>query len=210
MLSRDYRTIFIHIPKTGGQSIERVFLRVHGLAWDARGRLLRRENTDPSKGPPRLAHLYAREYLSCGHVSPEEFDAFFKFAVVRNPWARAVSAYKYMTEGRVVPFAAFVRDLGLRVGDSAQARQLDPQATYVRSVDRVLIVDRVLRFENLSAEFAEVGRKIFGREEPLPVTNVSRDRRDYRTFYNDATAEIVARAYADDIASFGYKFDDAA
>jgi hypothetical protein len=103
-----------------------------------------------------------------------------------------------------------VRDLGLRVGDSAQARQLDPQATYVRSVDRVLIVDRVLRFENLSAEFAEVGRKIFGREEPLPVTNVSRDRRDYRTFYNDATAEIVARAYADDIASFGYKFDDAA
>jgi hypothetical protein len=172
--------------------------------------LLLRENTDPSKGPPRLAHLYAREYLSCGHVSPEEFDAFFKFAVVRNPWARAVSAYKYMTEGRLVPFAAFVRDLGLRVGDSAQARQLDPQATYVRSVDRVLIVDRVLRFENLSAEFAEVGRKIFGREEPLPVTNVSRDRRDYRTFYNDATAEIVARAYADDIASFGYKFDDAA
>jgi hypothetical protein len=42
---------------------------------------------------------------------------------------------------------------------------------------------------------------------PLPVSNVSSDRRDYRTFYNDETAEIVAKVYADDIAAFGYTFD---
>ena len=210
MLSRDYRTIFIHIPKTGGQSIERVFLGVHGLTWEGRAPLLLRQNTDPSKGPPRLAHLFAREYVSCGHVSVEDFETFFKFAVVRNPWARAVSAYKYMTEGRSYPFEAFIRDFSARRGNLTQTRQVDPQVSYVQDAGGRLIVDRLLRFENLKAEFAEVGRKIFGREEPLPLSNVSPDRRDYRTFYDDATAEIVEKVYADDIAAFGYSFDQGA
>jgi hypothetical protein len=207
MLSRDYRTIFVHIPKTGGQSIETVFLRVHGLTWEQRAPLLLRPNADPAKGPPRLAHLYAREYVSCGHVTAEEFDSFFKFAVVRNPWARAVSSYKYMEQGRGNPFDRFIHDLLDWRRGAAQTRQMDPQVNFIRSAEGKLIVDRLLRFENLAAEFAEASRKVFGREEPLPAVNVSPDRRDYRTFYDDATAEIVAKVYADDIAAFGYTFD---
>jgi hypothetical protein len=207
MLSRDYRTIFVHIPKTGGQSVETVFLKVHGLTWEERGPLLLRANTDPSKGPPRLAHLFANEYVACGHVSPEEFDAFFKFAVVRNPWARAVSAYKYMVSSNGVPFGVFVRRTIMRGGRQLAVRQIEPQTRYVCGADGALLVDRLIRFENLTAEFAEVSRQIFGREEPLPTVNVSSDRRDYRSFYDDATADIVANVYARDIAMFGYAFD---
>jgi hypothetical protein len=207
MLSRDYRTIFVHIPKTGGQSIERAFLEMHGLTWEGRARLLLRLNPDPSKGPGRLAHLYAQEYVSCGHVSAEDFGAFFKFAVVRNPWARVVSTYKYKGQRSGNEFGPFVRDLFGWAQRTAETRQVDPQVKYVRAIGGGILVDRLLRFENLSAEFAEVSRKVFGREVPLPVSNVSSDRRDYRTFYNDETAEIVAKVYADDIAAFGYTFD---
>jgi len=207
MLSRKYRTIFVHIPKTGGQSIETVFLRAHGLTWETRAPLLLRQNSDPAKGPPRLAHLYAREYVSCGHVTAQEFDAFFKFAVVRNPWARIVSSYKYMAQARGYPFDRFIRDLVDWHHGPMQTRQIDPQVSYVRSADGKPIVDRLLRYENLAADFAEVSRRIFGREEPLPAVNVSPDRRDYRTFFDDATAEIVAKVYAADIEAFGYSFD---
>ncbi len=212
MLSRDYRTIFVHIPKTGGQSVETVFLRVHGLTWEKRAPLLLRPNADPLKGPRRLAHLYASEYCSLGHVSRADFESFFKFAVVRNPWARSVSSYKFAVQSQGIAFDRFVRETVLerRPLPGLDSRQVDAQTLYVQGERGDLLVDEILKYENLTAGFAEISRRIFGREEKLPAVNVSPDRRDYRTFYDDETAEIVARTYAADIEAFGYKFDDAA
>src|SRR5437764_11835271 len=95
MISHKYRTIFVHIPKTGGQSVENVFLTLHGLTWETREPLLLRPNSDRNLGPSQLAHLRAKEYVACGHIDQENFDSYFKFAFVRNPWERIVSGYHY-------------------------------------------------------------------------------------------------------------------
>jgi hypothetical protein len=210
MLSRTHRTIFVHIPKTGGQSIETVFINAHGLTWETRAPLLLRRNPDRTRGPQRLAHLYADEYCGLGFATSDDFSTFFKFAAVRNPWARAVSSYKYAFQRSGMPFSRYAREVLLSGKHIADPRHFDPQLRYLRGVNGTTLVDKVIRYETLAAEFAEVSRKIFGREEPLPVVNVSPDRRDYRTFYDDATAEIVAKVYADDIAAFGYSFDQGA
>jgi hypothetical protein len=43
----------------------------------------------------------------------------------------------------------------------------------------------------------------------LPHDRRSRDRRmDYRDYYDDVTAELVAKHYSEDIKLFGYAFDD--
>ena len=108
MISHDFRCIFIHIPKVAGQSIEHFFLDLHGLDWDSRGSLLLRHNPDRARGPVRLAHLTAREYVDCGHIGQSDFDAYFKFAFVRNPWARLVSEYHYREHHRRQSFRDFV------------------------------------------------------------------------------------------------------
>ena len=36
MISDKYKCIFVHIPKVAGQSIEHVFLDLHGLTWETR------------------------------------------------------------------------------------------------------------------------------------------------------------------------------
>ncbi len=206
MLCHPFKTIFVHVPKTGGQSIEMVFLGKLNLTWEQRASLLLRPNRDPAKGPPRLAHLYANEYVELGYVTPDTFAAYFKFAVVRNPWARLVSEYKY---GYLkLPFKKFLSEVvGKRRGVLSE-RHIEPQVRYVNDRSGECLVDRLLRFESLKRDFAEVGRTIFGREEPLPVRNVSRDRRNYRTFYDGAARRFVAETYRDDIEAFGYEFDD--
>lgn len=206
MISREHRTVFVHIPKTGGQSVETVFLRTLGLSWAQRARLLLRANENPKGAPARLAHLYAAEYVPLGYLTQDDFDAFFKFAVVRNPWARVVSNYKYIFQNNPPSFELFVELVIVQEGNISDTRQVEPQVNYVCDARGKIIVDRIIRFENMAAEFAEVSLQIFGREEPLPSVNVSSDRRDYRSFYTPATRKIVAQKYRDDIETFGYEF----
>lgn len=207
MLSHAHRTIFVHVPKTGGQSIETVFLRTLNLTWAERAPLLLRANLDPAKGPPWLAHLYASEYVRFGYVSAEDFRAFFKFAVVRNPWARAVSEYKFEYRPRGIPFAIFLSEVIGRRRGVIEERHIDSQRAFLAG-DGSILVDRVLRFETLADEFAEVSRLVFGRPQPLPTINAASDRTDYRAFYDDAGRRFIAKTYRDDIKAFGYRFDE--
>lgn len=172
MYSAKLKTIFVHIPKTGGQSIEHVFFAELGLTWDTRAALLMRVKKDGERGPKRLAHLLAREYVQFDYVSAEDFAASFKFTVVRNPYDRAVSAYRYRhatKPAQQVGFRAYVKSL-----ERARLPRHDqPQADFVLDESGKLIVDKILRFETLAADFAEVSKKIFGRLIDLPHENKS-------------------------------------
>ena len=211
MISHTRRAIFVHVPKTGGQSIVRAFLREDGLRWEDRHRLEVRDNQDPALGPAVLDHMLAREHVEHRHVTPEQYRTYFKFSVVRNPWDRLVSAYKFSQERRPhlrgIPFAAFVE--GRLPPDLRLARHLVPQWAFVCDTDGAMLVDAVLRFETLERDFAMVSRRMFGRPVALEHTNRSADRRDYREFYTDAAAALVAERYRHDIDRFGYRFDDA-
>jgi len=207
MLCHTFRTIFVHVPKTAGQSIEMVFLNKLNLTWHQRAPLLLRPNRDPTQGPPRLAHLYADEYVTCGHTSAEDFAAYFKFAVVRNPWARAVSEYKFAYQPRMT-FGPFLDNVVAHRRAVVEERHIDPQRRYLAAEDGRILVDWVLRYETLADEFLEVSRRIFGETVTLPKVNVSRDRADYRTFYDDDGRQLIADIYRDDIETFGYQFDE--
>ena len=66
------KAIFIHIPKTGGNSIQKALFE------------------NPS------VHVRWSDYYN---KNSEKFYRFFKFAVVRNPWDRLVSAFFYLKNG---------------------------------------------------------------------------------------------------------------
>src|SRR5689334_4209923 len=108
MISHRHRCLFIHIPKVAGQSIEEVFIRLHNLTWKTRAPLLLRRNDQPELGPPRLAHLKAIDYVRYCYVTPQEFNSYFKFSFIRNPWDRMVSFYKYLGKPQQQSFKEFL------------------------------------------------------------------------------------------------------
>lgn len=69
-----HKCIFVHIPKCAGISI---------------GRALFGSYDGNHMGIPTYQVIYSKQ----------DFDAYFKFTCVRNPWDRLVSAYNYMTRG---------------------------------------------------------------------------------------------------------------
>ena len=108
MICRSYQCIFVHIPKAAGRSVEMYFIKRLGLDRDNeedRQELLLVDNDDAAKGTEKLSHLSALEYVKCGHVSQLEFDQFFKFSFVRNPWSRLT--FLTIVELRTLSFASF-------------------------------------------------------------------------------------------------------
>lgn len=85
MISHHHKTIYVHIPETAGLSFEKVFLSMLGLDWEDREPLLLRANLNPKNGPPRLAHLLAKEYYEYHYVSRDLFGQNFVFSFCGIP-----------------------------------------------------------------------------------------------------------------------------
>lgn len=202
MLSDKYQTIFVHIPKTAGQSVEDLFLRGHGLDWRNRAALLLRPNTDPAKGPTRLAHLFAREYFELGYVGREEFDRLYRFAVVRDPYDRIVSEFNYRDHAH-----ATIRDFVSAVPTRTTAdrwRHVAQQADYLLDGDRTLLVDDILHFERLEADVATLARRLPTLDTTLRHVNASRRKRLRRADLSAEDIAFINERYADDFRLLGY------
>lgn len=229
MICREYNCLYVHVPKTGGQSVEQFFIDLLGLDWEKdRGDLLIRRNEDRACGTQKLAHLSASEYVECGHVSQEEFSAFFKFSFVRNPWTRILSEYRYRNYFHHLSFRDFVLNKLPNPGWDDNYRHVMPQYDMLHDGDGNLLVDFVGRFETLQQDFDRICEQLKIPDSRLPHRNKSdkksRDikrtlrnllylngenrKRCLQDFYDDETRDAVGEYYRKDIETFGYSFEE--
>lgn len=192
--------LFIHVPKTAGNSIMRAF-------W-------------PDAIQSEFLH---------GHDTRNKEYRFFKdtvryrdqftFCFVRNPWDRVVSAYHYLQAGGgcsadaedarrfVAPYADFNQFVRRGRWKSGLLQQIHFRPQYEWCVSRRgALPDFVGRFENLQADFNRVCARIGIEPVTLPHSNKAKHAH-YTKYYNRRTSGIVAKYYKKDIAYFGYRFE---
>jgi len=194
----EHRCIFVHIPKTAGLSVNA------GLFGC---------NTGHHRTIAGYQMVFSRR----------EFESYFKFTFVRNPWDQVTSAYFFLKQGglhdgdrrwaakHLAPydsFEAFVR--GWVDRDSIRlARHFRPQADYLCLPGKTTTeLDFLGFFENLRADYDHI-RHVLGTGAALPANNVTKSKhKDFRSYYTDETRAIVAAAYREDIELLGYTFDN--
>ncbi|QEM82593.1 sulfotransferase family 2 domain-containing protein [Halomonas binhaiensis] len=204
MISHHHKAIFVHIPKCGGQSVEMTFMEDLGLDWDNRAPLLLRERVEGEKAPPRLAHLTADEYTENCYITPEMFSDYYKFTVVRDPYARLISTYNYL--GVKEEVNAFISRLD-SVFEEKKGRYwfMKPQADFLVSKDGKLAVDEVIKLEELSAKWAAIADKLRLKNTTLPHVNKSMVKKASVSDITPESREIVSRLFAKDFALLGYE-----
>jgi len=216
LLSHRYKFLFVHIAKTGGTS--------------ARAALARKAMWDPYRLPmwicSKLSHATGHKLgskfprhskvIAAKEMLPHEFfDSLFKFAFVRNPWDLQVSSFHHIRRER--PQFLF----GHTDFKEFMKFKLDPERPYQYHIDTSIelqsdylidlhgnvIVDFIGRYENLHDDFAHACEQI-GIRCALPEKRVSRDRKkDFRSYYDDKTAELVAQHFKRDIDILDYRFE---
>lgn len=178
----DDKATFIHIPKTGGSSITKWYL----------------------KNILSVVEFEKYEYILPEHIFSSEIEniAPITFTIVRNPWDRLVSMYTFLQQNMSLlqecTFKDFVLyeikniSFGNHKLTTPQIRWIEPGVTHL------------LRFENLEEDF-KIIQDIFQCYEPLPVHNQTHHDH-YRNYYNDETRQVVAEIFKEDIEAFGYEF----
>ena len=216
MISHKHKCIFVHVPKTGGTTIENLIWpreadRTELNLW--MGFVKDYHNKYQTGG---LQHLLASQVKE--EVGKKVFDTYFKFAIVRNPWDKAVSQYSYMKKRQDLrKFIGMSKDDCLKKYLSLIQKtnhvQWDSQYKFVTDKDDKIIVDFIGKFESFSKdvnvilEKLEICNNILGFKFPkkIPHTNKSH-RSHYREYYDAESKEIVQNIYQKDIELFEYQF----
>lgn len=217
LLSPRYRFLFVHIAKTGGTSVRAALERVrwrdpwYWLMWPCHRLSHLTGHRLGTKFPRHAKAIAAKEML------PRElYDALFKFAFVRNPWDLQVSSFHHIRRERPQhlggheDFASFLRWKldPERPYQFHLDTSIERQSDYLIDLHGNLIVDFVGRYERLHDDFAVACERIGIPCPVLPHRRQATDRKkDYRSYYTDDTAALVAAHFAADVERFGYTFD---
>jgi len=225
VISHRHEVIFIHIPKCAGTSVE--FALGHISERSGRHRQDHRtvrkiEQPFPTlhtfRSPSNLreaAGRIRRRFRSHNNpnnaltVSREQWERYFKFTIIRNPWSRAYSWYRNVMKDPVhqqrlgvAATTALADFLESQIG----RENLRSQLHWLEDFSGRIPMDSICRFETLADDFRICCERAglegieLGHEFEGPAG-------DYRNAYDDRTRAMVAEGFRKEIELFDYTFD---
>jgi len=188
------QSLFVHIPKTAGVSI-----------------------TNSLYGGKTGDHRSIADYLLL--IRNSQFSGIKKFTIVRHPFERLLSAFRYICSGgnneydeitynvylsRYKKFRDFVLDLPIRP-ELIQLLHFRPQVSFLRIPgSKEILVNNIIKFEEINNYYSLL-QKLTRSEKNLAQLNVRKNRneKDIETFDSEIV-EIVYKMYREDFVALGY------
>jgi hypothetical protein len=204
------KTLFFHVPKTGGTAIHTAFSD-HTITtkdkWEFY--LGMHGNFTDLKYGPGTKNVF------------NKLIKYWKFCFVRNPWSHAVSLYFNMIDSHrwekeehpqpIENYKNFNWFLKTYDGETPLYR---PQSHYT-FYDKEFKIDKWYKYEQLQEAWDDICERFNYKKFKLPVINTTKPRKnrfdipypeDYRTFYDDESIEYVTSKSKNEIRQFNYRF----
>jgi len=211
------KTIFIHIPKAGGTSIETVlcdfplfrYQLVNKFNWYGN---IRNDETKYELDHSTMAYLKK----NCKYYD----NSYFSFAIVRNPYARLVSEYHYCKYQysrfikKLDSFKDFVYELKNKFDYVLKNKEKDhlyvshylPQYLFTHNYRKIKIVNKIYKLENLNEEWLNICEILdIDKELIRSEKNASKFKYNYEDYYDEDLKSIVYEMYKDDFEIFNYE-----
>ena len=216
-ISHKNKSLFIHVPKAAGTSMNKILKKAD---WS--------ELPEDCAGHETIKdyYCYTKKDLH-NRLYGIDLDSYFKWAFVRNPWDRIVSAYLDSTKDMetYMEFRPFIEMMYTRADDISAISSMRWSATeYVTflpnvpglihympelpclTLDGECKADFIGRFENLDEDWKHIGSRYPSLDKPLPHSRYNKLRQPYQYYYDYGTQGMVGEIYKRDIDYFDYKF----
>ena len=143
-------------------------------------------------------------------IVDEHHKKYYTFGFVRNPWDRLVSSYvnkivnkfqhglyEFWSCNSFKEFVFRIKSTDL----TTQDRHIQPQYMFLPGD-----INFIGRMENFQHDIKAICNTVDLHLPEIPHKNTTKHKH-YTEYYDDETREIVAKKYAQDIETFGYKFE---
>lgn len=215
VISLTKKFIFIHVYKVAGMAIEEAltndsnmlhikcfperdavsFMKFHGL-----------ESSVETITALRHLHPHCSATEMIAAIGQENYEKFFKFCFVRNPWELHVSMYQYSIGNRDETIDTFekhkenFRKYCFSLNKISDTR--GSQSQFFCDVDGNVLVDKIGRYEYLEQDFYEICDFI-GVKTILPHANSS-FHQPWQLYYDQDTFDHIYEVERFDIEGLGY------
>jgi hypothetical protein len=190
MIDHRYRCIFFHQRKVAGLSIATAwgFSQAH---FDKIGNNFHRFNEGTSSWDWK--------------DRSDDEKKYFIFSAIRNPFDRLISSWKFLESTRNRTLLDVLENMPRESPDYEHLTR--PQIEILREKGTsTLVVDDLIRFENLQHDFDRICDRVNRPRIQLPHVNTSERELGYRQYFDSRTRELAERHFAKDIEMFGYEF----
>ena len=190
MISDIYKFIFLHIPKTGGTSVEK-YIKPYCF---------------------RIGHHHLPAERMKKRIGSKKFDQYFKFTFVRNPWDKYVSEDKWYTNKQCYWPKQCEKKIYREMTFKEFLKNFDPYDkphafSYSKMIGDFESFDFIGKFESFEKDFRKICL-LTGMPDKKISHGYKTQHRHYTEYYDDETRQIVAERYAKDIEYFGYEFGE--
>lgn len=219
-INKDKKVLFVHIPKTGGSTIEKFFdmtNKTNRADYDLLfGVDTRRKNVNYDIA---LQHLTFNEIKNNHKI---KVNNYFSFSLVRNPWDKVISAYLNHFIKLKPDFNNFLswveksveyekdhdhftyQDKRNKILTNTHFKE---QYKFIYNDDNQIMVDYLGRFEYWNESFKKICELAKVEYREPEIYNKNNNRKHYSEYYNKKQADLIKKIYKKDIELFGYEYE---
>lgn len=186
------KCIYIHIPKTGGVSINNSLFNSLGGS-----------------------HIKIKNYSLI--YSRKEFNKYYKFTLVRNPYDRLASAYFFLKNKgfHEVDYNWYLKNISkykdfndfviswINKSNIYSYIHFIPQFEFVIINNKIQVND-IFKMENIDTAFELIKKRLHLDSAKLLKINITPNKKIYKELYTDKMKNIVYKTYKKDFELFKY------
>lgn len=232
MISLSKKFLFIHMPKTAGNSIQNILKPYSEDEIVCRSPLqdgYERFGVENKKYKTKK-HFRLIDYKKT--IEPEIFNTLFKFTIIRNPWDRMISLY-FSPHRKVdswdkdsfinlVNSSSPLRDFISQNSLAYSIKNLSISKSKLKKFSKDLLagkisltkkiidseIDFIIKYESLEEDFEKLCKLLSIPKEHLPTANKSLvKKKHYSYYYNEELKKLIENKFSEEIMLGGYVFN---